>query len=194
MWSPTINSDELYHHGIMGMQWGKQNGPPYPIREGDHSIKEKRAMRKAARQERIAARKAKKQQKHELKMQRKAEKAEARRKEILRKGDAKAISKLKGNISNDEYREVFQRLNNERILDELTSSQVKEISAKINSIKNILSNVKTASDAAIDFYNNGADVYNTIMQVKGIQNKRMTPVLRTKRKDDKKKKKNDDDD
>jgi hypothetical protein len=193
MWSPTENSEELYHHGIMGMQWGKQNGPPYPIREGDHSIAEKRAMRKAARQERIAARKAKKKMKHDLKVQKKAAKAEHKRQEILRKGDAKAVAKLKGNISNAEYDEVFKRLINERRLDELTSSQLKEVSSKINAVKNMLSNVKSASDAAIDFYNNGADVYNTIMAVKG-QTKRMTPVLRTKRKDEKKKKKNQNDD
>lgn len=196
MWSPEENQDELYHHGIMGMQWGKQNGPPYPIREGEHSMAEKRAMRKAAHQNRIAAKKAKKQMKHDLKVQKKAAKAEHKRQEILRKGDAKAVSRLKGNISNEEYDEVFKRLMNERRLDELTSSQLKEVSSKLNAVKNMLSNVKSASDAAIEFYNNGADVYNTIMEVKGYKNKRMTPVLRTKRKDKdgKNKHKNNDDD
>lgn len=30
------DSGELYHHGIKGQQWGKQNGPPYPLRETVH--------------------------------------------------------------------------------------------------------------------------------------------------------------
>lgn len=34
---------ELYHHGILGQKWGRQNGPPYPIDAGDHSASEKRA-------------------------------------------------------------------------------------------------------------------------------------------------------
>ena len=36
-------SNELYHHGIKGQQWGVQNGPPYPIGAQDHSKSEKKA-------------------------------------------------------------------------------------------------------------------------------------------------------
>lgn len=165
-----LRSDVLCHHGILGMSWGHRNGPPYPLDKDDYSKAEKRAMRKAARAERSEARKAKRKIKHDIKNQKKAEKSEFKRKEVLRKGNAKQVSKLKGRISNDEYREVFQRLENERRLDELTSSQMKEISTKVNAAKNVLSNLKSGSDAAIGLYNNGADIYNTFLAGKNGRN------------------------
>jgi len=33
----------IRHHGILGMKWGKRNGPPYPLGSGDHSASEKKA-------------------------------------------------------------------------------------------------------------------------------------------------------
>lgn len=33
----------LSHHGILGMSWGKRNGPPYPLDSSDHSAAEKKA-------------------------------------------------------------------------------------------------------------------------------------------------------
>lgn len=42
MWTYNY-SDELYHHGIKGMKWGVQNGPPYPLSASAHSVSEKKA-------------------------------------------------------------------------------------------------------------------------------------------------------
>lgn len=36
----------LYHHGIKGQKWGERNGPPYPLKEEDHSKAEIDAKKK----------------------------------------------------------------------------------------------------------------------------------------------------
>lgn len=44
-WRQELYSSELYHHGILKQKWGVRNGPPYPLRGGDYSASEKRAIK-----------------------------------------------------------------------------------------------------------------------------------------------------
>lgn len=37
-------NDILVHHGILGQQWGKRNGPPYPLSGGDYTQSEKKKI------------------------------------------------------------------------------------------------------------------------------------------------------
>lgn len=34
----------IKHHGILGQEWGKRNGPPYPLKGGDYSAEETRKI------------------------------------------------------------------------------------------------------------------------------------------------------
>lgn len=42
----------LVHHGILGQEWGKRNGPPYPLKGGDYSQSEERKI--LAKRKRVA--------------------------------------------------------------------------------------------------------------------------------------------
>lgn len=45
-----VSDTYLAHHGILGQKWGTRNGPPYPLRGGDYTESEKKAIYKKRKQ------------------------------------------------------------------------------------------------------------------------------------------------
>lgn len=177
MWYPT---NELYHHGVLGMHWGQRNGPPYPLSPGAHSPSEKKAgyqrsigggevhtgaRKKQSFAEKLGERKKAKQRMKNLKKARKVreqnKKMAAKKEEILRKGSAKDVAKIKDQLTDEDYKKVFNRLDNENKLEQRINANVKTGQERFNSIVSTIGTLKTASENAINLYNNGAKVYNT---------------------------------
>lgn len=113
--------DIIEHHGILGMHWGKRNGPPYPLdskvstgkrlksSSGKISRKRRKSLKKARK---IKASNIKKRQEEEKKQ----EKIEKTKEEIIKSKDIKAMSRNIDKFSNQEINDMLNRLDVEKKL------------------------------------------------------------------------------
>lgn len=133
------SKNELQHHGILGMKWGKRNGPPYPLTGAAKARAEKKAAKlrsKLGETEKIVdSQKPSKQKSTQVQsVERRQQVSEYfreknRQKKEVQKKLAKSPSKVK-KMTDDELRAAIARLEMEKKYAELSAPPPKKVSRK----------------------------------------------------------------
>lgn len=192
-----FSSNYLMHHGILGMKWGQQNGPPYPLDSSKHSASEKKAGWMKSLKEKSEAKKKKKKQQAALEKARKARAEKAQKEKlakdyqeqktkILKSGKASEVAKYKGEMTNQELSDALNRIRWEKELDKMTAAETKSNFDKVDAVMEKVGKVKNWANIAMDTY----DAITTIHNFRNPDDK----WDYIKKGNDKKKKKKDEDD
>ena len=147
--------NELYHHGIIGQEWGKMHGPPYPLdKQTSAAVKKEGAVKKKKNIFERHRDKKKMKKLRKIRDQKQAEKKERER--IINSGDANEIDKIKNNLSDEEYARALSRISLNQSLSEYKTAtnraKLEDIANKVSTVSKVVGNVANAADAGIKVY------------------------------------------
>ena len=146
LYKPDLE-DALAHHGILGMHWGKRNGPPYPLSKAISTGKKLKSSVGAIHKKhkkKAALKKAKKTKRRNEKLKKEQQKIQKTKDEIIKSNDIKAMLKDVGNFSNDEINKVLNRLDTIKKLNDRVKEQERASKSKVSRYVDDLK--KTASE------------------------------------------------
>ena len=122
---PALDDEIIAHFGILGMRWGRRNGPPYPL---GSDISTGKRLKKGAgggsgsvtRKRRKALKKARKTRVKNLKIKAKQKETEQQlqktKENIIKNKDVKSMLNNIDKFTNQEVNDMLTRLDTERRL------------------------------------------------------------------------------
>lgn len=165
--------NELYHHGVQGMKWGKRNGPPYPLNA------EGRA--KFARQQRGSGSFLKKKKKESIADYAKMSETDIRdsKNKAIRDGNIKEAYKNRSHYSNQELEAVQTRYVLNTKVKALIDSDVDAGMKKVETLAKRLETVNKLGQALANAGANTKKMYETWGPVFArVQGKEWYPLIK----------------
>ena len=176
--------EELYHSGILGMKWGVQNGPPYPLSRKAHSAAEKAAgWWKSLKKEKTAEEKEQ-ERKEAAKKKRQKAAAKARKAKIKKAEAEKKEAKKQEHTEKKQAKrqEKFEKKRSELMKDpawikkhitELSDDELRAVKDRYNlegeardAVIRKMNTGKAYADMVLGYAETGINGYNTFAKVR----------------------------
>lgn len=167
--SKEEKNEFLSHHGILGMQWGKQNGPPYPLDPNkDYSTKEKIKNKIKSITQKESKNEPKKQQVPQ-------QKQDLQERKMYTTPKASSMYKNKDFLSNQEMKDYISRVSMEKQIKDLAKKEY-DSEHKVQALIRDFSN-KAFKKAVDDTANNVGKMMGDMLKTYGLDS--LTNISKT---------------